>query len=82
MLNKLIFEIETGKLLVKNPSEEWVGVERVSVFLLLLFFVFCLFYFLVLLAFVFVVTVVVVACLFVCFSQLIFIYSLNFLIFL
>ena len=25
MLNKQIFEIETGKLLVKNLSEKWVG---------------------------------------------------------
>ena len=69
MLKKQIFEIETGKLLVKGPSEKWVGVERVLLFLLSLFFVFCGFFccFLVffLLAFVFVVAGVVV-CLFIC----------------
>ena len=57
MLNKQIFEVETDKLLVKNPSEKWVGVSL----LLLLCFVFC-FAFVFLLAFVFVVAVVV--CLF------------------
>ena len=36
VLNKQIFEIETGKLLVKNPSEKWEGIT----FLLLLFFAF------------------------------------------
>ena len=58
MLNKQIFEAETGKLLVKNPSEKWVGFWRVSLFLLLLFFCFLFFSFLV--AFVFVVAVVAV----------------------
>ena len=36
VLNKQIFEIETGKLLVKNPSEKWEGIT----FLLLLCFAF------------------------------------------
>ena len=65
MLNKQIFEIESGKLLVKDPLKKWVGVGRVLLFPLLLFFIFCLFLFcfLFLLAFVFVVAVVVV-CLF------------------
>ena len=80
MPNKQIFEIETGKLLVKYPSEKmgwgWEGITFSVVT------VFCLFVcFLFLLAFVSVVDVAVV-CLFVCFSQLTFISSLNFLIFL
>ena len=71
MLKKQIFKMETGKLLVKGLSEKWVGVERVLLFLLSLFFVFlggflsffvCFF----LLAFVFVVAGVVV-CLFIYF---------------
>ena len=56
VLNKQIFEIETGKLFEKSFEKMgWAG--RVSFLLLLLFFVF-------LLVFVFVIAIVV--CLFVC----------------
>ena len=30
MLNKQIFEIETGQLLAKNPSEKWVGLQSLK----------------------------------------------------
>ena len=77
MLNKQIFEIETDKLLVKDPLEKWVGIWRVLLFLLLLFFVFCcfcffalfwsLFFFVFLFFWVFLLTFVfVVAVVFVC----------------
>ena len=59
MLNKQIFEIETGKLLVKYPSEKMVwGWDSIT------FSVVTVVVFLFLLAFVFVVAVAVV-CLFV-----------------
>ena len=60
VLNKQIFEIKTGKLLVKKLSEDWVGLGGYHFFVAVVFWVF-------LLAFVFVVAVVHV-CLFVCFS--------------
>ena len=49
MLSKQIFEIEISKLLVKNPSEKYVGVGRVSLFRFLFAFdvtvvVVCLFF--------------------------------------
>ena len=55
MLSKQTLEIETGKLLVKGPSEKWddLGVHHFCFFRLFLLF------------FVFVVAVVVVVCLFV-----------------
>ena len=65
MPNKQIFEIETGKLLVKYPSEKmvwgWEGITF-SVVTVFCFVLFVLFFFcsLFLLAFVFVVAVVVV----------------------
>ena len=57
MLNKQIFEIEAGKLIVKNPSEKWVGF---SIFFL---FLFCFFVFFA--CFAFVVAVVTIVFLFV-----------------
>ena len=60
VLVKQIFEIETGMLLVENPSEKWVVT-----------FVFYLFDF--------ASVVAVFVCLYVCFSQLIFLSSLTFL---
>ena len=62
MLNKQIFEIETGKLLLKDPSEKMVSDWEGITFSVVTIFVFFICFFL--LAFVFVVAVVVV-CLFV-----------------
>ena len=77
-LNKQIFEIETVKLLVKNPSEKWVWLGGYHIFFVFVFVFFAFFAFVVT-----VVAVVVVAvCLFLCFSWLIFLSSLTFLIFL
>ena len=61
MLNKQILEIETGKLLVKNPSETWLGLGGYYLFCCCCFLLFFSF----LLAFVFAVAVVAVVCLFV-----------------
>ena len=58
VLNKQIFEIETGKLLVKKRSEDWVELGGYHFFVAV---VFCVFF----IAFVFVVAVVAVY-LFVC----------------
>ena len=58
VLNKQIFEIKTGKLLVKKRSEDWVGLGGYHFFVAVVFWGF-------LLAFVFVVAVVHVY-LFVC----------------
>ena len=62
MLNKQIFEIEIGKLLVKDPLEKMVSGWEGITFSVVTIFVFFICFFL--LAFVFVVAVVV--CLFVC----------------
>ena len=61
MLNKQIFEIEIGKLLVKDPLEKMVSGWEGITFSVVTIFVFFICFFL--LAFVFVVAVVV--CLFV-----------------
>ena len=57
VLNKQIFEIETGKLLVKKRSEDWVGLGGYHFFVAV---VFCVFF----IDFVFVVAVCLFVCLF------------------
>ena len=57
VLNKQIFEIETGKLLVKKRSEDWVGLGGYHFFVAV---VFCVFF----IGFVFVVAVCLFVCLF------------------
>ena len=55
VLNKQIFEIETGKLLVKKRSEDWVGLGGYHFFVAVVFCVFFIGLFF-----------VVAVCLFVC----------------
>ena len=62
-----------GKLLVKSPSTKWVGVGRVSLFLLLLFFV--VIFLLPFVFVIFVVSAVAVVCLFVLPSRFLFLAS-------
>ena len=60
-MNKQIFYIESGKLLVKTPSEKWIALVTFFVVVAVLYFL-C---FLLAFAFVVAVVTVVIACFFV-----------------